>query len=432
MARSTSESDFDIVFGGMRAMVAMVELDLLDANDLPPVALRQQHLRGAGLVDHVDRLVRQLPVVDVLGRQLDRRLDRLARVAHPMEVLEIGLEAFEDLDRIGDGRLVHVDLLEPAHQRPVLLEVLPVFLVGGRADAAERAGLQRWLEQVRSIHRSARRGAGADHGVDLIDEHDGAGIILDLAHHGLEPLLEIAAIAGAGEQRAHVELEDGGFGEHLRHVAHDDSAGQAFGNGRLADAWVADEQRVVLLPAAQHLDGALNLGGPPDQGIDPAGPRLLVQVDAIDLERIGAALLLVAAFDSRGIFLHAAHGARLGHAGALGDAVTDVVHRIEAGHVLLLQEEGGVALALGENRHEHIGAGHLLAARGLHMGDGAMDDALEAGGRLGVVMRIEHEARKLVIEISGELVPQQVDIDVAGAHHRRCVAIVEQRQEQML
>ena len=77
--------------------------------------------------------------------------------------------------------------------------------------------------------------------MDLVDEHDGAGIILDLAHHGLEPLLEIAAIAGAGEQRAHVELEDGGFGEHLRHVAHDDAAGQAFGDGRLADAGIADE-----------------------------------------------------------------------------------------------------------------------------------------------------------------------------------------------
>ena len=156
---------------------------------------------------------------------------------------------------------------------------------------------QRWLQQVRGIHRSARGGAGADHRVDLVDEHDGAGIILDLAHHGLEPLLEIAAIAGAGQQRAHVELEDGGFGEHLRHVAHDDAARQAFGDGRLADARIADEQRVVLLPAAQHLDGALNLRCPPDQGIDPAGARLLVQVDAIDLERIGAALLLVAAFD---------------------------------------------------------------------------------------------------------------------------------------
>ena len=91
-----------------------------------------------------------------------------------------------------------------------------------------------------------------------------------------------------------------------------------------------------------------------------------------------------------------------------------------------------MALALGEDRDQHVGAGHLLAAGGLHVGDGALDHALEAGGRLGVVVRIEHEAGELVVEISGELVAQQVEVDVAGAHHRRGVAVVEQRQEQML
>ena len=62
---STSASSFDTVFGGIRAMVAIVvSISLMPMVFLPP-ALRQQHLRGAGLVDHVDRLVRQLAVVDV-------------------------------------------------------------------------------------------------------------------------------------------------------------------------------------------------------------------------------------------------------------------------------------------------------------------------------------------------------------------------------
>ena len=97
------------------------------------------------------------------------------------------------------------------------------------------------------------------------------------------------------------------FGEHLRHVAHDDAARQALGDGRLADAGIADEQRIVLLPAAQHLDGALDLRPAPDQRIDAAGPRLLVEVDAIGLERIGAALLLLAALDRRRVLVDAAH-----------------------------------------------------------------------------------------------------------------------------
>ena len=106
----------------------------------------------------------------------------------------------------------------------------------------------------------------------------------------LQALLEIAAIARAGQQRAHVEREHGRVREHLGHLALDDLAGQALGDRGLADAGIADEQRVVLLPAAQHLDRALHLGLAADQRIDLAVLRLLVEVDAIGVERV--ALLL--------------------------------------------------------------------------------------------------------------------------------------------
>ena len=131
-----------------------------------------------------------------------------------------------------------------------------------------RARLQRRLQQVGRVHRAAGGGAGADHGVDLVDEQDRARIVLDLLHHRLEPLLEVAAIARAGQQRAHVEREDGGVLQHLGHVALDDLAREAFGDRGLADAGVADEQRVVLLAPAQHLDGAHHLGLAADQRID--------------------------------------------------------------------------------------------------------------------------------------------------------------------
>ena len=244
--------------------------------------------------------------MDVARRKLDRRLDRLVGVFEAVIVLEIGLEAFQDLDRVRDRRLVHVDLLEPAHQRAILLEVLAVFLVGGRADAAQRAAGERGLEQVRGIHRAARGRARADHGVDLVDEHDRARGRLELLDDLLEPLLEIAAIARAGEQRAHVEREHGRVAQHFRHFAVDDAARQTFGDRRLADAGVADEQRIVLLAAAQHLDGAGDLGVAPDQRIDLALARLLVEVDAIGFERVALLLVLVAGLGV-GVLVDAAH-----------------------------------------------------------------------------------------------------------------------------
>ena len=48
----------------------------------------------------------------------------------------------------------------------------------------------------------------------------------------------------------------------------DDLARQALGDGGLADAGIADQQRVVLLAAAQDLDRALHLGLAADQRID--------------------------------------------------------------------------------------------------------------------------------------------------------------------
>ena len=133
-----------------------------------------------------------------------------------------------------------------------------------------------------------------------------------------------------------------------------------------------------------------------------------------------------------GLLLDAAHRARFRQARPLGDAVADVVDRVVAGHVLLLQEIGGVALALGEDRDQHIGAGHLLAAGGLHMDHGALDHALEAGGGLGILAAVGDQVFQFGFEIGDQAAAQLVEVDIAGAHHRGGVLVVDQRQQQML
>ena len=89
-------------------------LDLAYANLLAAAAFRDQPLRRARFVDHVDGLVRQLAVGDVAGRQFDSRLDRFIRVPNAVELLEGRLEAGEDLDGVRHGRLNDIDLAEPA------------------------------------------------------------------------------------------------------------------------------------------------------------------------------------------------------------------------------------------------------------------------------------------------------------------------------
>src|SRR5690606_5591797 len=141
--------------------------------------------------------------------------------------------------------------------------------------------------------------------------------------YSLQTLLEVAAIAGAGEQRAHVEGEDGRLLEDVGHLTADDLAGKAFRDGRLTHAGIADEQRVILLAAAQHLDRAQDLRLAADERIDPPLARFFVEVHAVGVERIGSGLLAVATFS--GVLIDAACRARIGHARSLGDSMTDVL-----------------------------------------------------------------------------------------------------------
>ena len=94
-----------------------------------------------------------------------------------------------------------------------------------------------------------------------------------LLQHGLQPLLELAAIFRAGDQRAHVERQQLLVLQALRHVAVDDAQRQAFDDGGLADAGLADQHRIVLGAARQHLDGAADFLVAADHRIELAVAR---------------------------------------------------------------------------------------------------------------------------------------------------------------
>ena len=167
-------------------------------------------------------------------------------------------------------RLGDEDRLEAPGQRGVLLDVLAILVERGGADAVQLAARERRLQQVAGIHRAFGL-AGADDGVQLVDEQDDAPAFgLNLREHGLQALLELAAIFGAGDQGAHVERQQLLVLEAFRDVALDDALGQTFGNCRLADTRLADQHGIVLGASRQHLDGAADLLVAADHRIDLA------------------------------------------------------------------------------------------------------------------------------------------------------------------
>src|SRR4029079_9404265 len=88
---------------------------------------------------------------------------------------------------------------------------------------------------------------------------DLAGRLGDLLEHGLEPLLELAAVLGAGEERPDVERPDPLALEPLGDVARDDALRETLDDRGLSGARLADENRVVLRAAREHLDDAADL-----------------------------------------------------------------------------------------------------------------------------------------------------------------------------
>ena len=98
------------------------------------------------------------------------------------------LQPAQDADGVLHRRLADQHLLEAPLQSGVLLDVLAVLVEG-----------QHRLDHVAGVHRALTGRAGAHDGVQLVDERDDLpGGVFDVIEHGLEPLLELAAVLGAG------------------------------------------------------------------------------------------------------------------------------------------------------------------------------------------------------------------------------------------
>src|SRR5207253_7278179 len=143
-----------------------------------------------------------------------------------------------------------------------------------RADALELTTRECRLQDVRGVDGTLR-GARADERVKLVDEEDHVVGVAELLDDLLEELLELAAVLGAGDERADVESKHSLALERLRNVPLDDPVREALGDRGLSYARLADERGIVLGAPAQDLDDPLDL--------------LLATDDRIELAQIGRA-----------------------------------------------------------------------------------------------------------------------------------------------
>ena len=312
------------------------------------------------LVDQVDGLVRQEPVGDVAAGQGDRGHRSRVLDAHAVVHLVLLLDAAEDGDGVLLARLLHQHRLEAALQGGVLLDVLAVLVQGGGAHTVQLAAGERRFEHVRGVHGPLGR-AGADQGVDLVDEQDDlTGPLLHLLEHRLEPVLKLAAVLGTGHERTEIQgnhllaVEGGG------HVAVDDALRQSLDDGGLAHAGLADEHRVVLGAAGEHLDDAADLLVPTDHRVELAAAGHIGEVAGVLLQGLIFFLRI-----------------RVGH-----PLVAAHTHqRLEkgvAGHADFREHGGDPERPVGEDGQEQVFLADILV---LHVGRG-LEALFEQGAEL--------------------------------------------------
>ncbi len=167
-----------------------------------PLLLRHELAGCSSLVENVDGGVGMFTVVDMAARQLGGNPQGVRGVDYLVVILIAVLDPVQYGYGLVQGGLRHVDFLKTPGQGAILFKYAAKLFEGGGADTAQLAVGQEGFEKIGGVHGAAAGGAGADYGVDFVDEEDGVGMFLEGFQNPFEPGLKIAAKFGSRQKGA--------------------------------------------------------------------------------------------------------------------------------------------------------------------------------------------------------------------------------------
>ena len=232
---------------------------------------------GTHLVHGIDRLVGQVPIGDVPRGEVHASVNGFRRVGHAVVFLVLVLDVVQDLNGFIDGCGLDQHLLEAALKGSVLFNVLAVFVQGGSSDALDLAAGECRLEHVGSIEGAACS-TSTNNGVNLVNEQDHVGRLLQFVHHGLHTFFKLPAVLCSSDEGCDVERYDAFVEQDAAHFLFDNAQGQSFGDGAFTNPWLTDEDGVVLLAAGKNLRNAFDFLLASHNGIQTAFLSHLRQV----------------------------------------------------------------------------------------------------------------------------------------------------------
>ncbi len=242
-----------------------------------------------------------------------------------------------------------------------------------------------------------------------------------------QALFEVAAEPGAGQERARIEREHLGLLQRLRSLLGEEVGGQALGHSGLADPGLAHKHRVVLPPSAEHLDRALEFGGPTDERVEQAPGGPVGERGRIGRERVAGARRRLLANAGRRLASFPGERAR----GHLGNAVVDEFEDVQPADALVVEEVGGQALGLLQDGGQDVAGVHFLPLRALDVENRRLQHAPEGGRLLGLALLPALELFDGFLEIFVERLPQLRQIGATAGENALALAVVRQREEQV-
>ena len=213
---------------------------------------------GASFIEDVNCLVWQEAILDIAARKHNSSLNSSLGVVDVVVLLVAVLKSVNNRNGVVVVWLADVDRLETPLKCSVLLDMFTVLFCRSCADDLDFSTRQRRLKDGRSVN-GALCGAGANDGVNLVNEEDVILGFLQLSNNLLHAVLKLTAILGTSYQTCQVKRPNLLSAQDVRDVAGCNELSQALNNGGLTNARIAQDKWVVLLTAGKNLHDTLNL-----------------------------------------------------------------------------------------------------------------------------------------------------------------------------
>ncbi len=248
--------------------------------------------------------------------------------------------------------------------------------------------------------------------MDLVDEEYRLFLLKKDVHHLFYPFFEIAPEFRARQKGPHIEAVNGVILQEGRNVARNDTLCQSFGDRRFAHARLSDMDRIVLEPAAEHLDRTLDLSFPSDDRLQLACGGLGGEIGGKTLQRPWLETALVPPLQIGSPF---AFVQELGFlAGKFPYAVGEHFQKLKPLDAQLAHVVARIGSFLVVEGNDEIGYLHFVLARSLGLHDSPFYHRLETGGLhwFGAAPQYRH----LLLEICLYTPPELLHVGVAALH----------------